>query len=75
MSGRPATNPSERPVSTTRLPVSSIAARAARTRSTASSSGRSGSASSPVESSIDSPATPVATARLTFAPTWSGSTA
>ena len=75
MSGRPTTNPSERPVSTTPVPVSSIAARAARTRSTASSSENSGSAASPVESSIDSPAIPVAAARFTFAPTCSGSTA
>ena len=62
MSGRPITNPSERPVSTTPVPLSSIACRAARIRSTASSKSKSGSFGSPEESSIESPAIPVSAA-------------
>ena len=57
------------------MPLSSIACRAALTRSTASSNSKSGSASSPEESSIDSPAIPVLAASFTFAPTCAGSTA
>ena len=53
-------NPSDRPVSRTPVPLASIAARAARMRSTASANSNSGRDGSPVESSIDSPATPVA---------------
>jgi hypothetical protein len=46
-----------------------MAPRAARRRSTASSSVNKGRAASPVESSIDRPATPVATARRTLSAT------
>ena len=75
MSGRPAMNPSERPVSRMPVLLSSIARRAARTRSTASAKSKSGFASSPVESSIESPAMPVAVAAVTFAATAAGSIA
>jgi hypothetical protein len=47
-------------------PALSIARRAARILSTATPSSWSGRAASPVESSIDSPATPVSTARRTL---------
>ena len=62
-------------MSTIPLPLASSAPRAARMRSTASSNGNSGSASSPVESSIEIPATPVLAARVTLAATPSGSIA
>ena len=67
--------PSERAVRSTPVPLLSIALRAARTRSTESEYSNKGSAGLPVESSIDSPATPVATAAPTLAATASGSTA
>ena len=74
-SGRPTTNPSDRPVSSTRPPWSSIAFLAARILATDRSKGNRGSAASSLESSIDRPAMPVSTARATFAATPSGSTA
>ena len=74
-SGRPAMNPSERPVRRMPVPLSSIALRAARTRSTASSNSNRGLAGSPVESSIEIPEMPVAVAADTLAATRSGSTA
>jgi hypothetical protein len=51
----------------------SIASRAARTRSIAIGSSYRGDAGSPVASSIDRPATPVATHRATLSATSSGS--
>ncbi len=51
--------PSERAVSSTPVPLASMARRAARTRSTARSRSKSGASGSPVESSIDNPAMPV----------------
>ena len=74
-SSRPTRKPSQRPVSSTPLLSASIAARAALMRSTASSRSYSGFAASPVESSIDNPATPVLTARATLTPTFSASCA
>jgi hypothetical protein len=75
MSGRPTTNPSERPVRRTPVPLSSMARLAAAIRSTARSNPKSGSAPSPVESSMESPAIPVSAARFTFSATPAGSTA
>src|SRR5665213_3330798 len=72
-SSRPTREPSQRPVSKTLLLSASMAARAALMRATASSRSYSGCLASPVESSIDSPATPVLTPRATLAPTLSGS--
>ncbi len=57
------------------MPLSSIALRAARTRSTASANSKSGAAASPVESSIERPAIPVAVAAVTLAATSAGATA
>lgn len=57
---------SARPISNVSPPLSSIAARAARMRSTAEAMSRSGSLASPVESSMERPATPVSTANRTF---------
>src|SRR6185437_8862879 len=57
---------SARPINITSSPVASIAARAARIRATASPKSYNGCDGSPVESSIDNPATPVSTQRLTF---------
>ncbi len=74
-SGLPAMKPSDRPVSSTPVPLASIARRAARTRSTASAKSNSGASASPVESSIEIPAIPVVTARATLAATPSGSSA
>ena len=54
------------------VPLSSIARRAAWIRSTASEKSKSGLDASPVESSIESPAIPVAVAAATLAPTASG---
>src|ERR1043165_1665869 len=67
--------PSDLPVSRTPVPLSAIARRAARTRSTARLSSKSGSAESLVESSIESPAMPVAVAAVTFRATSAGSVA
>ena len=67
--------PSDRPVSSTPVPLASMARRAARIRSTASGKSKSRFAGSPVESSIEIPASPVPTARATLAPTSSGSVA
>ena len=50
----------------TGLPVASMAWRAARMRSTAKENSKRGSAGSPVESSIERPAMPVAVAAVTF---------
>ena len=74
-SGRPTMNPSDRAVSRTPVPLSSMARRAARIRSTASVKSNSGFAASPVESSIERPATPVAVAAATLAATSSGAIA
>ena len=57
------------------MPLSSMARRAARIRSTASGKSKSGLPGSPVESSIEIPASPVLTASATLAPTSSGSMA
>src|SRR6185437_7829843 len=57
---------SARPINITSSPVASMAARAARMRATASPKSYNGCEGSPVESSIDNPATPVSTQRLTF---------
>src|SRR6185437_1213499 len=65
-SGRFLMKPSVRAVNTTSPPALSIAARAALTRASATSNSYSGLASSPVASSIDRPATPVAMQRVTF---------
>ena len=54
------------------MPLASIASRAARTRSTARSKSNSGSSASPEESSIESPAIPVAAASVTFSATRGG---
>src|SRR5450631_571614 len=72
MSGRSHTKPSERAVSTIPVPLSSIAALAAWIRSTARPNSNSGAPGSPEKSSIDNPATPVCTARPTFAATSPG---
>jgi hypothetical protein len=56
-------------------PAASIAARAARMRSTLVGMSRSGAAASPVESSIDRPATPVSMARRTLRATPAASAA
>src|ERR1019366_2924625 len=74
-SGLPRIKPSVRAVNTTSPPALSIAARAAFTRASARSKSYSGRAGSPVESSIDSPATPVAMQRVTFSAMRSGSSA
>jgi hypothetical protein len=58
--------PSDRPVRRMPVPLSSIARRAARIRSTESVKSKSGSDASPVESSIESPAIPVEVAVETF---------
>src|SRR6185503_1334047 len=58
--------PSERAVSRMPVPLSSMERRAAAMRSTASVKSNNGSASSPLESSIDRPATPVVVAILTL---------
>src|SRR3984893_633374 len=70
-SGCPTKKPSQRPVSNTPLLSASIAARAASMRAIANARPYSGVAGSPVESSIDRPATPVLTAAATLAPTFS----
>ena len=64
-----------RAVNTTSPPALSIAARAAFTRASARSESYSGMLGSVVESSIYSPATPVAMQRVTFRATPSGSSA
>jgi len=74
-SGRPTMKPSDRPVSRTPVPLASIARRAALTRSTARVRSNKGCEASPVESSIESPAIPVAVAAATLAPTSAGSVA
>src|SRR5216110_1989191 len=61
--------PSDRAVSTTPVLVASIARRAARIRSTDSVKSNSGFDASPVESSIERPAMPVAVAAVTFVAT------
>src|SRR6266404_4969646 len=70
-SGCPTRKPSQRPVNNTPLLSASIAERAALMRSIANARSYSGFAASPVESSIDNPATPVLTARATLAATFS----
>src|SRR6202790_3107965 len=60
MSGRPCRKHSARPTSSASPPALSMALRAARILSTAVSSSYSGRDASPVESSIDNPATPMA---------------
>src|SRR5229473_2942375 len=67
----PTKKPSQRPVNNTPLLSASMAERAALTRSIAKARSYSGFAASPVESSIDNPATPVLTARATLAATFS----
>src|ERR1700722_14596069 len=68
----PTRKPSQRPVRRTPLPSASIAERAALMRSMADARSYSGLVASPVESSIDNPATPVLTAAATLAATFSG---
>jgi hypothetical protein len=75
ISGRPTMNPSERPVRRMPVPLSSIACRVAWIRSTASVNSNRGSNASPVESSIESPAIPVAVAAATLARTAVGTIA
>src|SRR5882762_4140171 len=70
-SGCPTRKPSQRPVNKTPLLSASMAERAALMRSIAKARSYSGFAASPVESSIDNPATPVLTARATLAATFS----
>ena len=62
-------------VSRTPVPLSSIAWRAAATRSTASAKSHNGCSGFWLESSTESPATPVPQARVTWACTSLGSTA
>src|SRR5439155_1735397 len=72
-SGHPTMNPSGRAVRRTSVPLASIARRAAWIRSTASLNSKRGFDASPVRSSIESPAIPVAVAAVTLTPTASGS--
>ena len=74
-SGRPTMKFSARPTSSVSPPPASMAARAARMRSTAVGMSRKGASASPVESSMESPATPVSTASRTLRATPSTSSA
>ena len=72
-SGWPTWKHSARATRSTPVPDRSIASRAAPTRSTARDRSYRGAAGSPAASSIESPATPVATHRMTLSATSEGS--